>query len=90
MRNSRLRRMLLDKYLKSPISEHPSTVNMLKSRILVKSAWQRCHHNNPSLWVKLTWKMSFLVICEIFGAFVNKLPVDDKHALRNCHCTDCE
>ena len=31
LQNSRVRKMWLDKYLKSPISEHPWTINMLKS-----------------------------------------------------------
>ena len=40
---------------------------------LVKSAWEHFHHIFSSLWGKLIWKISPLVICEILGVFVNKL-----------------
>ena len=51
---------------------------------LVKSAWQHFHHIFSSLWEKLIWKISPLVICEILGVFVNKLTVDDKYTVRDC------
>ena len=33
------------------------------SQTLLKSAWQHFYHIFSSLWVKLSWKMSLLVIC---------------------------
>ena len=51
---------------------------------LVKFAWQHFHHIFSSLWEKLIWKISPLVICEILGVFVNKLTVDDKYTVRDC------
>ena len=50
----------------------------------VKSAWHHFYHTSPSLWAKLIWKMSLLVICEILRGFVNTLTADDKYPLRNC------
>ena len=68
-------------YLKSPVSEHPSIVNILKSlQTLVKSAWQ---HIFSSLWEILSFKISLLVICEILGVFVNTLTMNDKYSLQN-------
>ena len=50
----------------------------------VKSAWRYFYHNSLLLWVKLIWKMSLLVICEILRAFVNTLTVNGKYPFRNC------
>ena len=54
------------------------------SQISVKSAWHHFYLNSPSLWSKVIWKMSLLVIWEILGATVNTLTVDDKYPFRNC------
>ena len=35
------------------------------------------------LWTYLSWKMSLLVICKIFGLFLNSLTTDDKYSLLN-------
>ena len=83
-RSLRLPNMLLDKYLKSPVSEHDSTVNMLR---VYKYLWNlhritfvlNLHHFGQN-WL---WKC-LLVICEILGVFVNTLTADDKYNLGNC------
>ena len=54
------------------------------SQISVKSAWHHFYLNSPSLWSKVIWKMSLLVIWEILGATVNTLTVDEKYPFRNC------
>ena len=77
--------MWLDKYLKRPVSEHPSTVNIVKgSQTLVKSAWEQFYDIFSSLWGKLIWKMFLLVIWDILGLFVKILIADDKYPFRNC------
>ena len=53
------------------------------SQTHVKSSWQHCYHNFSSLWAKVTWKMSLLVIFEILGLFVNTLTTNDKYSFRN-------
>ena len=55
-----------------------------ESQTLVKSAWKYFYHIFSSLWGKLIWKMSLLVICEMLGAIVNTLTVDDKYPFQNC------
>ena len=54
------------------------------SESLVASTRQRFYHNFSSLWAKLSWEISLLVICEIWGVFVNTLTLDDKYPPRNC------
>ena len=70
----------LDECLKSPLSEHPSTVNILKG---LKHMWNlhdstsiRFRHHYDQNWL---WKMSLLVICEILNHFVNKVTTDNKY-----------
>ena len=53
------------------------------SQTHVKSSWQHCYHNFSSVWAKVTWKMSLLVIFEILGLFVNTLTTNDKYSFRN-------
>ena len=38
----------------------------------------------PSLWRKLIWKMSLLVMCEILAVVVNTMTTNKKYPLRNC------
>ena len=73
-RNYRLWKTSLSKkhFFRIPLgSEH-----VKGSQTLVKSAWQQFYHICSSLWWKLAWKMSLLVICEILGHFVNILTAD--------------
>ena len=53
------------------------------SQALVKSAWQNFYQISSSLWAKLTWKMSLLVICKILEHFVNTMTADTKYSLPN-------
>ena len=55
-----------------------------ESRTLLKSAWEQFYHIFSSLWEKLIWKMSLLVICEMLEAIVNTLTVDGEFPFRNC------
>ena len=55
-----------------------------ESQTFVKSASEHFYHIFSSLWGKLIWKMSLLVIYEILGAIVNTLTVDDKYPFQNC------
>ena len=54
-----------------------------RSQTLLESVQQHFYHISSSLWGKLSWKMSLLVICEILGLFLNTLIVDDKYFLCN-------
>ena len=51
------------------------------SQILVKSAWQLFYYLLLSLWVKLSWNISLLEICELLGLLVNTLTADGKYFL---------
>ena len=53
------------------------------SQTVVKSAWECFYYIFWSLWGKIIWKITPLVICEILGVFVNTLVVDGKHPLWN-------
>ena len=53
------------------------------SERLLKSAWQHFHLIFSSIWGKLSWKMSLLVIFQILKLFVKTLAVNDKYSLRN-------
>ena len=72
------------------ISKEPSFRTLIDSkhakgsRRCVKSAWEHFYHVVSSLWGKLIWKTSLLVICKIFGVFVNTFTTNDKYPLRNC------
>ena len=50
-------------------------------QILLKSALWQFYHIFESLLGKWSWKMSLLVISEIWGLFVNTLTADDKYSL---------
>ena len=60
--NYRLGKTWLDKNKKSPVSEHPSKVNMQR-RPKRKSAWQHVRQIFSYLLAKMTLKMALLVIC---------------------------
>ena len=49
------------------------------SQTLVISVRQHFYHICSSLWAKLIWKVSFLVICDILGHFVKILTAGDKY-----------
>ena len=73
----------LDEYLKSPISEHPSAVNMLKC---AKHCWNLYistfiiyFYHSEGDWI---WKYLF-VISKISGLFLNTLTANDKYFLHN-------
>ena len=50
---------------------------------VVKSVWEHFYRIFSSLWWKLIWKISLLVICEILGHFVNTFTGDDKYIFCN-------
>ena len=53
------------------------------SQTPLKSAWQHLHQIYWSLWIKLSWKESLLVIQKIFGLLVNTLSTDKKYSFFN-------
>ena len=62
----------------------PSDSQYVKgSKTPLKSARQYIYPIVSSLWVKLSFRTSLLVISEIWGLFVNKLTADDKHSFHN-------
>ena len=50
---------------------------------LFKFAWQHHYHIYWSLWRKLSYKKSLLVICKMSRLFINALSADDKYSLFN-------
>ena len=54
------------------------------SRTLAKSPSDNFYHLFPSFWGKLIWKMSPLVVGEIFGVFFNILTANGKYAVQYC------
>ena len=72
--------MLLDKCLKSPVSEDPLTSNMAHiAQALLKSASQHfylIHWSRPS---QLSWKKSLLLTCKILSLLVNTLAADEMY-----------
>ena len=67
----------LDKCLKSPASEGPSTSNMVNvKKTLFKSSSKQLYRFYWSMTRKLCSKMSLLLICQIFGPLVNTLVAD--------------
>ena len=53
------------------------------SQTLVKSVWEHFHQIFSSLWEKLIWKISPLVIREILVAFSKALTANDKYPVRD-------
>ena len=53
------------------------------SQILAKSPWEHFYHVFSSLWGKLIWETSPLVLGEVLGVFVNKLTAEGKSPLPN-------
>ena len=47
----------------------------------LKSARQHLYHIYWSLWWKLSWRKSLLVICKILGLFLNTLTAVDEYSL---------
>ena len=78
-RNYELRNTWLDKCLKSPVSEHCSTVNMLKTS---KNNWN-LRGSTFIIFSHQSLKMFLIVISEILGLFLNILTTDHKHCLCN-------
>ena len=54
-----------------------------RAQTLLKSEQQHLYHIFGSLWRKLSWKKSLLVICMFWQLFVNTLAADDKYSLLN-------
>ena len=54
-----------------------------RAQPLLKSERQHLYHIDWSLWRKLNWKKSLLVICKILRLFVNRLTANDKYFLFN-------
>ena len=79
----RLRKILLDKCLKSPISEYRLTPDMLKSLKYCLNLHHASFIISLSLWKKWSWKMSLSVISEILALFFSTLNTDDKYSLRS-------
>ena len=50
------------------------------AQALAKSAWQHFYQISSSLWAKLTWKRSLLVICEMTDHFVNTVTADNMYS----------
>ena len=75
----RLRNRKLDKCLRSPLSEDPSTGNIAN---WLESERQPLYHKGifPRSFL---WKNALLVICKIVRLFVNTLSATDKDYLPN-------
>ena len=54
------------------------------SQVLPKSPWEHFYTLVSSFSGKLIWKMSPLVLGEIFGVFVNTLTADGKYPDQDC------
>ena len=52
-----------------------------RSQTLLKSAAQHVYYIYWSLWKKLSWKKSLLMIYKILGLFLNTLAADDKYSV---------
>ena len=52
------------------------------SRILAKRPWECFYHVFSSIWGKLIWKISPLVLGEISGVLLNTLSADGKYPFR--------
>ena len=77
-----LQQRWLDKCLICPVSEDPSTTNVVRlAETLLKSGQQYLYHIYWSLWLQFSCKNSLLVICKILGLFLNTLTDDDKYSL---------
>ena len=82
--NYRLWKTWLDKYLKTRLSDEPSTDNMGNGwKTLLQSKRQHLQKIYSWVWRKLRWKKSVLVIYKILRLFVNTLTADDKLYLLN-------
>ena len=69
---------------KKPLFRTPfDSQHVKRSQILVKYAFQLLYNVFQSLWGKLCWKSSLLVIRELLELFVNILTTDDKYSLLN-------
>ena len=53
------------------------------SQILSKSSSENFYQLSSSFWAKLIWKMSPLLLGEIFGDFVDTLPPDGKYPVEH-------
>ena len=54
------------------------------SQVLPKSPWEHFYTLVSSFSGKLIWKMSPLVLGEIFGVFVNTMTADGKYPVEDC------
>ena len=79
--NKGLRKVWLDKCLKSPVSVLFQQAK--GSQTMLKSAPNHFYHIFSSVWGKYSFKMLLLVIFEILGLFVDTLTTDHKYA--TCH-----
>ena len=72
-----------------PLSKHCSfrkrsdSQHVKVAQILAKSPSEHFSHLFSAIWAKLIWKISPLVLAEIFGVFVKTLPVDGKYPVEH-------
>ena len=81
-RNYELAKTRLDKYLKSAVSQYPSTTNMVNA-LKQCSNYRHLYHTYWSPRMILSLKMSLLVICKMLWLFVNTFTADDKYSPLN-------
>ena len=81
-RNCRLQKRGLDKYLKSTVSEDPTTSNMVNGPKHCRR--QHLYHIYWSMWKKISHKESLVVICEVLQLFDNRLTANNKYSLLHC------
>ena len=67
--------MWLAKCVKSPVSEHLATVNMLNS---LKNCTRALRSYCFITFAKIEWQNARLVVSEILGVFANTLTANDK------------
>ena len=54
-----------------------------RAQALLKYALQHLYHIHWSLPMKLSWKKSLLMTCQMLGLLVNALAADDNYSLLN-------
>ena len=76
----RVQKTWLDKCLKSRNPEDAfNKWHGKRSEKLMKPEGQHLYHIYWSIWMKLSWKKSLLVICKMLGLFVNTLTTNGKY-----------
>ena len=77
------------KYVVRYLSQNPEFRTLFnsqhgkRSQILLKSEQRHFYQLFPSLWWKLCWKISLLLMSEILALFGNTVTAHDNYSVRN-------